>query len=199
MPTSPLASVTPNTSLSNHISTRYESLEFADMASSYRRLLLFRHQIVARKSFTYSRHCPPLLFCCIYFSWINVFSTHSSFTHPSTSLGSHQLLDLSPLAMQVSDQVKLNSRNLYFKCLSCFNIVFISGSSRKYNVVTGFNKKKRGIKLDSEAYILKCFLVLLRNIWIRMEQVEIRFCTLHMDDNNYTRRCCHFCLGMNLI
>ncbi|THU74134.1 hypothetical protein C4D60_Mb04t30140 [Musa balbisiana] len=93
--------------------------------------------------------------------------------------------------MQVSDQVKLNSRNLYFKCLSCFNIVFISGSSRKYNVVTGFNKKKRGIKLDSEAYILKCFLVLLRNIWIRMEQVEIRFCTLHMDDNNYTRRCYH--------
>ncbi|CAL9077145.1 unnamed protein product [Musa acuminata var. zebrina] len=97
--------------------------------------------------------------------------------------------------MQVSKQVKENSRNLNFKCLSCFNIVFISSSSssssRKYNVVTGFNKKKRGIKLDSEAYILKCFLVLLRNIWIRMEQVEIRFCTLHMDDNNYTKRCCH--------
>ncbi|RRT64366.1 hypothetical protein B296_00032081 [Ensete ventricosum] len=80
MPTSPLASVTADTNLSNHISTRDESLEFADMASSYRRLLLFRHQIVARKSFTYLRHRPSSLFCCIYFPWSNVLSTHSSFT-----------------------------------------------------------------------------------------------------------------------
>ncbi|RWW14798.1 hypothetical protein GW17_00021394, partial [Ensete ventricosum] len=90
--------------------------------------------------------------------------------------------------------------NLFFKCLSCFNIlVFSSSRRRNCNVVSGFNKEKRGIK-KLEVYKLKCFLVvLLRNIWNRMEQVEVRFCTLHMDDNNYTRRCCHFYIGMNLI